>query len=627
MAVVCSLLGVIFAVTTNQARLARRIIDRGAAIAYADAVLEHLFDEWRIAMISLPDSKERDAGLTTQALTANLSAPTSIEMPVPAGLMLQDWAVVAADPMLAPMADLTTSPKPENGTHSVLRTRVYYLARATVSYPGAAPINTVTVQRTFVRSGRNVFEDFVFSALPITEIASTQPMYIDGSVYFGGDLYTPHDDLHFVRDVTFSGMHQLDYRPNDSRYNPAVNGNIDNDGLDDNWDSNNPPRRGEQRKLIDTVNGDFEQVFLTDDTSLHVDADGNPDNDGFHEMIEEVVNPVGDPLRIDPTTSDRFSNNADYRIEVTTSGDPVAGFTTALDIYKGAYTLLTSGTPEYQAIQAALRLDTVLKDQRESGYVRAVAMDVDIIRANYATATITDSVNIGDGLLIHFKDNSGPNIGGNIYDRTGLTPPVPVSSINARGLKLTNGARLPSDGFTVVTQHTIYIEGDYNTGSPTGAATPSNNDALPYIPPLDKPDPVAPGYTRVPAAVIADAVNVLSNAWNDKYSTYLIDSRTASSSTINTVVVSGNVPTTMAGGYSGGVENCLRLHENWNGKYFTIYGALGMLFPSRDFKGPWAAAIYVGPNRRWYYDDLLRDRNPPGFPMARVYERGLWTLR
>lgn len=115
MTVVSSLLGVIFAVTTNQARLARSSVDRGAAIAHADAVLEHLFDEWRIAMISVPDAVERDAGLPTQALTLSLSAPTSIELPVPAGLMLQDWTVVAADPMLAPMAGPAMPPSRRTG--------------------------------------------------------------------------------------------------------------------------------------------------------------------------------------------------------------------------------------------------------------------------------------------------------------------------------------------------------------------------------------------------------------------------------------------------------------------------------------------------------------------------------
>ncbi|MDQ3565803.1 MAG: hypothetical protein M3436_17425 [Pseudomonadota bacterium] len=519
------------------------------------------------------------------------------------------------------------APKPENGTRSVLRSRLYYLARATVSYPAAEPHNKVTLQRTFVRSGKNLFDDFMFSTQPMTEIHPGSPMYIDGSVYVGGDLFTANNDLHFIREVTFTGNHQLDFRPNDLRYNPLVNGNIDNDGLDDNWDSNNPPRRGEERKLVDTLNGDLEQGFLQDDTNLHVDRDGDPDNDGYHEMVEEVVNPATDSLRIDPTTSARFSNNADYRIEVTTAGNSTSGFTTALAIYKGAYTPLTSDTPEYQAIQAALRLDTALKDWRQSGYVRAVTMDVDVIRANYASATITDNVNVGDGLLIHFKDNSGPNIGGNIYDRRGLTPPVRVSSINALGLKLTNGARLPADGFTVVTQHAIYIEGDYNTGSTTDADTPSNNDAGPYTPPTDRPSPVAPGYTRVSSAVVADAVNVFSNSWNDKYSTYLIGSRRASSSTVNTVVVAGNVPTSLATGYSGGMENFVRLHENWGGKYFTIYGALAMLFASKDFKAPWSMSSYTAPNRRWYYDQWLKDRNPPGFPVARVYDRGLWTLR
>src|SRR5206468_3418942 len=101
--------------------------------------------------------------------------------------------------------------------------------------------------------------------------------------------------------------------------------------------------------------------------------------------------------------------------------------------------------------------------------------------------------------------------------------------------------------------------GDYNTGSTPGNQ-PASNTATSYTPPVDTPSPVKGGYNRAASAVAGDAINVLSNAWNDANSLLDQSSRTASSTTINTVMVAGNVPTTKSS-YSGGVENFTRFHE------------------------------------------------------------------
>ena len=121
-------------------------------------------------------------------------------------------------------------------------------------------------------------------------------------------------------------------------------------------------------------------------------------------------------------------------------------------------------------------------------------------------------------------------------------------------------------------------------------------------------------------------VKLVSNAWNDANSLLGTSSRQATSTTINTAIVAGNVPTTTTS-YSGGIENFSRFHEDWGGDYLTIYGALALTFNSAQATGPWNAASYSPPNRRWYYDTLLQDHNPPGFRVARTYERGQWVKR
>ena len=87
--------------------------------------------------------------------------------------------------------------------------------------------------------------------------------------------------------------------------------------------------------------------------------------------------------------------------------------------------------------------------------------------------------------------------------------------------------------------------------------------------------PTVAGYTRQPAAIIADAVNVLSNSWLDSKSG---TAPNASPTTVNAGFISGNVPTG-GGYYSGGVENFPRFLEDWSNKVFTYYGSMIQLCP------------------------------------------------
>jgi hypothetical protein len=187
-------------------------------------------------------------------------------------------------------------------------------------------------------------------------------------------------------------------------------------------------------------------------------------------------------------------------------------------------------------------------------------------------------------------------------------------------VKLINGSTLPSAGLTIASPNPVYIQGDYNTGT-TSSKQPASNTATSYTPPTDTPSPTVSGYTRAPSAVAADAVSILSNSWNDANSTSAITSRVATSTTVNTAIVAGSVPTTTAS-YSGGIENFTRFLEDWSNAYFTVYGALAMLYDSEQATGPWSNASYDPPNRRWYYDSTFQNSNPPGFSVASVYSRG-----
>ena len=76
-----------------------------------------------------------------------------------------------------------------------------------------------------------------------------------------------------------------------------------------------------------------------------------------------------------------------------------------------------------------------------------------------------------------------------------------TDTASSPAVRLVNGALLPNQGLTVVSQNPVYIVGNYNC--PGGQVDTITKDCM------IKPN----GTNHPPAAVLADAVTVLSNAW------------------------------------------------------------------------------------------------------------------
>ena len=175
------------------------------------------------------------------------------------------------------------------------------------------------------------------------------------------------------------------------------------------------------------------------------------------------------------------------------------------------------------------------------------------------------------------------------------------------GIRLLNGSRIDrAAGVTIVSDVPVYIQGDLNT------------------------------VNKKPVSVIADAVNLLSNNWNDANSTKGLSSRVASdpnnpgSSTALTVdcaFISG-VNSTTPGSYNGGLENYPRLHENWTNKTLRITGSFVALWSSQVATGKWVygGSQYTAPNRSWNYDTSFSDGSnlPPFTPWAIEVRKGAW---
>ena len=194
-----------------------------------------------------------------------------------------------------------------------------------------------------------------------------------------------------------------------------------------------------------------------------------------------------------------------------------------------------------------------------------------------------------------------------------LNPPVYFR----RALKLVNGSTISlgvcdgvSCGLSVVSENPVYVQGDYNAGA-------NGNFATPFV----------------AAAVMGDAVTLLSKSWNDVNSfafPYALGSRAAATTTYRTAIVGGKTipfkqPTTGTVGQDfgtdGGVHNFLRYLENWGGQTLWYKGSIVALFYSHQAAGSFKCCntVYSPPSRGYSFQTefLTPSLLPPRTPMFR----------
>jgi hypothetical protein len=156
------------------------------------------------------------------------------------------------------------------------------------------------------------------------------------------------------------------------------------------------------------------------------------------------------------------------------------------------------------------------------------------------------------------------------------------------GVRLVNGSVLPTGGLTVATDNPLYIQGDYN-------------------------------LNKMPSAVFSDAMNILSNSWQDGMKKNM---QKATNTEVNTCLLSGHSPTTDAG-YGGGLENLPRFLENWSGKKFTASGSMNSLWYSEIATGEWDGNYYKPPQRDWSFEGHSSNL-PAGTPILYRSQRSTW---
>ena len=203
-----------------------------------------------------------------------------------------------------------------------------------------------------------------------------------------------------------------------------------------------------------------------------------------------------------------------------------------------------------------------------------------------------------------------------------VNPPV----FFRRALKVVNGGyagslRLPQNGtqgLTVAAENPLYLQGNYN--GPNAGGTDFGS---------------TPGTDHVSSAMIADAVTLLSNSFNDIgtfMSPHSVGSyRNASTTWYRTAVISGKglnfpKPTSNAQdhtdfGTDGGAHNFLRYIENWGGDTLNYRGSIVSFYLSRQAVGTYKCCdvVYSPPSRGYRFDtDFLTPALlPPRTPMFR----------
>jgi hypothetical protein len=304
----------------------------------------------------------------------------------------------------------------------------------------------------------------------------------------------------------------------------------------------------------------------------------------------------------------------------------------------------------------AVRTNRRMRDNREGAMVSTVDVDLGILRTAVNSTTAGAAGNIkawNSGTSSYTADHSldatvtrngaadtawngtvyvdieNPNQG---YNATSDIGTMGSGTGTRTAVRLVNGAAVPNraaavsgtaDGFTLATNAPVYVVGNLNSPGPNagtrGGTAVGTETAVQVNLPKDG---------EAPVAIVADAVNILSNAWvsgglptGDATSTG--SPINAASTEISAAILTGNVATnTGASTYSGGVENFPRFHENWSGDNFRYRGSMVALFNSTAATGTWNNATYSPPNRVWGFNQMFQQgRQPPGTPRIRSFRR------
>ena len=373
-----------------------------------------------------------------------------------------------------------------------------------------------------------------------------------------------------------------------------------------------------------------------------------------HDLIEPPV--TGGDATVE---AQKFANKAGYYMVVEPDGD-VHSFFSASDVddFKTAPDrgVWLAANPDKFITPPAGMIENQRRmyDWRERKWINTIDIDLGVMReavlaptagsadnfkVNGADWDIDDPAVDGAWNGVLYVDVESPTTG---YASSGTTYKSNATTTNSQGagsgtrtsVRLLNGGKLPNrraadpanaflpEGLSVATNAPIYTVGHYNADGALAG---------------DLSDMTTPEADEVPAAIIADAISVLSSNWatTDFVTGAVVPAGDLSSSSssrpnanhteVSAAFLTGVVETsgTSNSQYSGGVENYPRFHEKWSGKSLRYRGSIVALFASEIALGTWAQSKYGAPRREWGFNSMFgsQRRYPPGTPIIRTFRR------
>jgi hypothetical protein len=321
----------------------------------------------------------------------------------------------------------------------------------------------------------------------------------------------------------------------------------------------------------------------------------------WNGMVSTISEPVSvpSPAILDPVAGRPYWSGANARIVLD-----LRGATPEIEI-RGTDGSVDASATTHLAATGAVSVTNTFYDQREGGTIRMLELDV-------------------RGLLL--APQLGQVLGMNLNATPTLAPVLfltvdadDAAGVNLYGIRLRNAAEIPAvlpagptnlTGLTIVTDQAAYVRGDYNA------------------------------VNKKPAALLADTLHVLSNGWSDANSTLALASRVPTATTVQAAILAGTDRTGGAegiagqdlGGYGGGLEDMIRLHEDWNDAVTLAYsGSFVSLAAPRHAAGAWAygGMRYTAPLRAYAFDTDFEDPEllPPMTPQFVYLRQELFVRR
>ena len=589
------LLGTAVEYTTHISRVSQRSRKTAIAMEIADGHLETLYSNWRNIYRTTWTTLSNNQGGTDRSIVGTnffytsmynpgpaptpvpsmtpAATPPTIALPSPANFpsepnyTVTQYRIQAVDPMITldasenstitPAATPPAAYGPNNWQYSY-----FYLAAVDVTVPSTTGNVTAKVRRVFEKKFDNPWTYSMFFVDDL-ELQPTVAFSLDGPIHTNSSLYVGTNFFTSTNRLEFAGEYVNGASPLDPAHTTFTAPNLVSDM---------PPSQV--------------SPYLPFGWNLNLDGSTN-NNRSYHELIERPV------AGTDPLSEIRLYNQAGYRILIDASNN------ITITTKSGS----TPNAGDTNAIVATITTNQAFYDAREASYLRMASVDIN--------ALITQLKKLSDwNGVVYIADTSAKNVDNsgtvtNAGTAVNVTLNGNTASTLKRGIRFKNGATLPSGGMTIVSDNPIYIQGDFNTGG---------------VPPSDSgtyTSPTVSGYTRTNAAIVGDAVNLLSGAWSDGNSDKPVPQRVASNTTVNAAIVAGNVPSN-GSTYSGGGENFVRFIEDWSksgANSFTYYGSMVQLYKSQQATGAWSASggtVYKSPTRHWYYDQNFGNSSPPG---------------